>query len=300
MKIGYNWDFKLLLQKSTLCERGAITMSTLDAGGWAVVDGSGFVSCFEPGNAEPNKWALNIPTDSGVHSMTYLQEKRQFCVLTTEPELCFRFYSFSGHRVKSYFMPHSENTVPHSMCCFEERFICISDQKRDCLIFWTFWNGCYGQSEFGSKGKGRGKFHAPSGVACSEQTGHVFVADYGNNRVQKLKICTTTQGTYYLKFQSLIGAKRLKRPRLLACSGRHLFVMQQDDSGAYYLDVFDEDGQHTRSVFVSFEETLRRDDNASHTFRGMNVKQEGRHVSVFVFDQYGVKKYSIASTTSFL
>lgn len=44
--------------------------------------------------------------------------------------------------------------------------------------------------KFGSNGEGNGQFNAPTGVAV-DGNGNIIVADWGNSRIQVLKVQTT-------------------------------------------------------------------------------------------------------------
>ena len=58
-------------------------------------------------------------------------------------------------------------------------------------------NTCNFQLAWGSSGSGSGQFNSPSGVAV-DSSGNVYVADSGNNRIEKF----TSSGTYVTQFDS--------------------------------------------------------------------------------------------------
>src|SRR5262245_65043870 len=56
-------------------------------------------------------------------------------------------------------------------------------------------------TQWGTSGSGDGQFSRPTGVA-TDAVGNVYVADYGNNRIQKF----TSTGTYLLQSGTLGNA----------------------------------------------------------------------------------------------
>lgn len=76
-------------------------------------------------------------------------------------------------------------------------------------------------SEWGSQGSGDGEFNDPYGVAC-DADGNVYVADTGNQRVQKF----TSDGTFILKWGSAgSGEGEFMGPSGVACdAGGNVYV----------------------------------------------------------------------------
>ena len=68
---------------------------------------------------------------------------------------------------------------------------------------------------FGSNGNGLGQFDGTKGIAVSEKTGNIAVADQNNKRIQIF----SPQGKYTTEFgQQGPGAERLGEPLLVAFS----------------------------------------------------------------------------------
>ena len=68
---------------------------------------------------------------------------------------------------------------------------------------------------FGSQGNGQGQFNKPVGIAVSEKTGNIAVADMNNKRIQIF----SSEGTFLTEFgQQGPGAKRLGEPWSVAFS----------------------------------------------------------------------------------
>ena len=93
----------------------------------------------------------------------------------------------------------------------------------------------------GTSGGKEGQFSSPFGVAVHYQTGNIFVADYGNNRVQVFD----KDGKYLYKFGDRDGAGKMNAPRSIAFYQNKVFVSQ---SGAGCLFVFDLNGTFLKQI----------------------------------------------------
>ena len=74
---------------------------------------------------------------------------------------------------------------------------------------------------FGSKGREPGKFNWPDNVAFDSNSGHIFVTELRNNRIQ----CLTTSGSH-IKFIGSCGSgpEKLIEPNILLIHDNHIYV----------------------------------------------------------------------------
>ena len=78
---------------------------------------------------------------------------------------------------------------------------------------------------FGSRGSGPGQFHLPHGISINDNTGHIAVADSGNNRVQIF----SADGCYIREFGPHKGRKAevLRDPRSVAFTKNGELIVYQ-------------------------------------------------------------------------
>jgi outer membrane protein assembly factor BamB len=120
---------------------------------------------------------------------------------------------------------------------YHNDLIYISDFKSD-RIYVMNTNG-YFQERFSGIGKEGGKFYGPTGIAVS-QDNHLFVADSGNNRIQKLNL----NGKFISEF-GMEGRGKLKMPSGICFQNEKLYVA---DKGNKRLVVFDEEGNFIKEI----------------------------------------------------
>jgi hypothetical protein len=101
---------------------------------------------------------------------------------------------------------------------------------------------------FGEPGSGDGQFSGPTGMAVSQSTGNVYVADTGNNRIEEF----SSTGTYILQFDGSVGPPTgaFSSPESIAVdnSGSALDPSNGDvyvaDSGNHVIDKFTSTGAY--------------------------------------------------------
>jgi tetratricopeptide (TPR) repeat protein len=100
------------------------------------------------------------------------------------------------------------------------------------------------KKEFGGKGTTAGLFHGPEGV-CFDDKGNIYVADSGNNRVQKF----TPQCEFILSFGKEGSYEgELSKPSDVAVKGSRVYVT---DSGNARIAVFDDSGNFIENIKIS-------------------------------------------------
>ena len=93
---------------------------------------------------------------------------------------------------------------------------------------------------FGSKGKGKGEFDLPIGLATSPDGHHLYVSEQGNHRVQVF----TLEGQFVREF----GTGQFKRPGLAVTSDGSVLVADRDNDR---VAVFDKKGELVHSFAVT-------------------------------------------------
>ena len=100
------------------------------------------------------------------------------------------------------------------------------------------------KQEFGSRGKGKGEFMYPTGVAVDKSDGCIFVADRDNNRIQKF-----TRDGHFMKLvggpMSGSGPMQFNYARRLKLNNNKLYVC---DSGNHRIQVFDTELNYITSI----------------------------------------------------
>ncbi len=90
----------------------------------------------------------------------------------------------------------------------------------------------------GKAGNGKLEFHGPAGIAYCD--GFFYVADSGNNRIQKI----AADGTFNMEFSAISGEIGLRNPFGVACTPDHKIYVSEPDNQR--LVVFDEYGNFLR------------------------------------------------------
>ena len=99
---------------------------------------------------------------------------------------------------------------------------------------------------FGSKGKGQGQFNRPAGIAVSEKTGHIAVADQKNSRIQIF----SSEAKFIAEFgQQGPGAERLGEPYSVAFNRSGDVIISHRTAGQpRKIAVFAESGQFIKHI----------------------------------------------------
>ena len=99
---------------------------------------------------------------------------------------------------------------------------------------------------FGSRGNGQGQFNWPVGIAVSEKTGNIAVADHNNKRIQIF----SSEGKFITKFgQEGPGAERLGKPWSVAFSrSGDVIVCHESAFPPGEIAVFAESGQFIKHI----------------------------------------------------
>jgi len=145
--------------------------------------------------------------------------------------------------------------------------------------------------QWGSSGSTDGKFAAPQGVAVNMNDGNVYVADYGNNRIQKFD----SNGGFLGKWAPS-GSDNFTQPRSLAVdSSNNVYVA---DTGNHRIQKRDSNGGFlTRWGHNGGDGTSGSDNGSFNAPSGICVAPDG---SVYVADQLNDRIQKFNSSGSFV
>ncbi len=124
--------------------------------------------------------------------------------------------------------------------CFENT-LAVSDFKADMVYLMDL--NCTIKKKIGFSGSGEGQFRGPEGVAF-DRKGHLYVADSGNNRVQKFH----TDGMFILKFGEPGEYEgQFNSPTGVTVADNKVYVT---DAGNRRIACFDDSGNFIKNIRV--------------------------------------------------
>ena len=147
--------------------------------------------------------------------------------------------------------------------------------------------------EFGSRGKGKGEFKHPTGVAVDNVDGCIFVADSSNNRIQKFTrdghfmklVGGPMYGSGPMQFNDPVGLK-LNNNKLYVCDARNLRIQVFDTELNYITSIGGGGGcgpgQFNGPLDVSFDDSSMLHVADCNNCRIQVLDQDGKYVR-----QYG-------------